>query len=467
MALGPAAAVSPLLASLTALAAAPPVTAGVTAGAAATRALLGPGALGPAALLGLAAAILLGLLRGQNAGLLALLLAYGVGALLGGLPLREVAAGFPTQLLLTLLGLTLLFTQARLNGTLERLAGWAVQLCRGRVGLVPVLFFWLAAALGTLGAGNIGAVALLAPVAMAAAGQLAVPPLLMAICVATGGNAAALSPLSPTGAIAASLLARAGLPGAGPAWAAYRACLVAHALLGLGGYLLLGGLRLLRGGGDATQRERLAALLAARRAPLQGRHYLTLGTIALLLLGVAALGADLGALALLLGVLLTFVGLGDEERALRELPWGTILMVCGMMTLVALCERSGGTALLTGLLGGHAGPRSVLFLVGLLTGLLSAYSSSAGVVLPAFLPLVPGLAQKSGAAPLALVCAICVGAHLVDVSPLSTLGALCLSHAPEGTDRARLYRQLLAWGMAMAFLGGLYCLLIFGVLRLF
>ncbi|MCS6914287.1 MAG: SLC13 family permease [Myxococcales bacterium] len=410
-------------------------------------------------LLALVLAILLSLVLRLNGGLLALLLALAV-ALLGGRPLREVAAGFPTQVLLTLIGLTLLFAVARHNGTLARMTGRAVVLCRGHAALVPVLFFVLAVGLGTMGAGNIGAVALLASPGMAAAAQVGVPPLLMAICIASGGNAAALSPLSPTGVVAAELLRRAGMPPVG--WTLYVQCLLAHATAALVAYLVLGGPALLLR--HRAQRERLAAVLATAEGPWRLAHWATVAVLLLLLLGVALLRADVGALALLGAVGLCACRLGDEEAALRDLPWGTIVLVCGMMTLVALLERSGGTALLAGWLGHAGGPIRMLLLVGLLTGLLSVWSSSVGVVLPAFLPLVPALAQRTGADPVALASAVCVGAHLVDVSPLSTLGALCLAHAPAQVDRTALYRHLLVWGLSMTLFGALYCGLVFGVL---
>jgi hypothetical protein len=55
-----------------------------------------------------------------------------------------------------------------------------------------------------------------------------------------------------------------------------------------------------------------------------------------------------------------------------------------------------------------------------------------------------------------------VGSHLVDVSPLSTLGALCLAAAAPQEDRRRLFRQLMAWGWSMAVVGAVVCQLFFG-----
>ena len=86
--------------------------------------------------------------------------------------------------------------------------------------------------------------------------------------------------------------------------------------------------------------------------------------------------------------------------------------------------------------------------------MISVYSSSSGVVLPAFLPTIPGLVEKLGGGdPLMIAYSINVGSHLVDVSPLSTLGALCLAAAARIRGPNRLFRQLMAWGWSMALVG--------------
>ena len=81
----------------------------------------------------------------------------------------ELLGGFPTDLFLTLVGVTLLFTMARGNGTLDRVVRAAVRCCRGNAGLIPFLFFGLSCAIASIGAGNIAAAALIAPLAMAVA----------------------------------------------------------------------------------------------------------------------------------------------------------------------------------------------------------------------------------------------------------------------------------------------------------
>jgi di/tricarboxylate transporter len=398
-----------------------------------------------------------------NVGLLALVFAYSLGVLGAKMTLRQVMAGFPVPLFLTVLALTLLFGHAQVNGTLGRVAGYAVQLARGRPGLLPLVFFGLAASLGTVGAGNIGAVAMLAPVAMAVAYEADIPPFLMALMVACGGNAASLSPLAPTGVIANDLMGRIGLHGYG--WWNYFHCLLAHTSVAMSGYLLLGGAKLIRQMPSDEQNTRLERLLASHRQPLQARHVMTLLVLVSVLLVVSVAKVEIGAVALGAAVLLAVLRVSDEEEVLRNLPWGTILMVCGMTCLMGILERTGGIDLFTWLIEKMSTKGTAPAAIGLSTGLLSAYSSSSGVVLPAFLPILPKLIQKLGGGDLvALANSVNVGAHLVDVSPLSTLGALCLANAQGDTDK--LYRQLLAWGLSMALVGAVYCQVVFGILHL-
>jgi hypothetical protein len=99
-----------------------------------------------------------------------------------------------------------------------------------------------------------------------------------------------------------------------------------------------------------------------------------------------------------------------------------------------------------------------------ITGLISTYSSTSGVVYPAFIPAVPGLVQKIGGGEvLQVAMSINVGAALVDVSPLSTIGALCIAALPAGGgDPKLLFRQLLIWGFSMTLAGALFCQLFIG-----
>jgi di/tricarboxylate transporter len=146
------------------------------------------------------------------------------------------------------------------------------------------------------------------------------------------------------------------------------------------------------------------------------------------------------------------------------MPWGPILMVCGVTVLVALVEKTHGMELFTGSLARFSTRETVTPMIAFVTGLISVYSSTSGVVLPAFLPTVPGLSEELGAEMLPIIYSICVGSHLVDISPLSTTGALCIAAAPPAENYQSLFNKLLAWGLSMSVVGAAASWLFFGLL---
>ena len=390
-----------------------------------------------------------------NVGLLSLSLAWLVGVYLGGMSLDAVLEGFPVNLFVTLTGVTFLFSVADCNGTLARVTAVAVRICRGRPGLLPIMFFGLGLAVASIGSGGTPASALLAPPAMAAAGAAGISPLLMAVMTGNGALAGTLSPFAPGGLVANGVMSRIGLGGL--EWHTYGYNVLAHATVGFGGFLVLGGLRLLR-------RPPVNVEAAARAAePMERRHWLTVGGIAALILGVTGFGMHVGMTALAIAVVLTLLKAVDERKAIQRMPWGVILMVSGVTVLVSMMEKSQGLQLFTSGLASVSSPESIVPIVAFGSGLISVYSSTSGVVMPAFLPMAPELAARVGGLdPVQIAWTITVGAGLVDLSSLSTVGALFLAAAPPGTDTRQLFNALLVWGLSMTVVGALLCWMLFG-----
>src|SRR5262245_31382945 len=96
--------------------------------------------LGLISLLALVLAVVLSCFTQLNVGVLCIALAWVIGVFLGGMELKDVLSGFPVDIFLTLTGVTLIFSQARVNGTLERVAHEAVRVTGGYVGIVPILY---------------------------------------------------------------------------------------------------------------------------------------------------------------------------------------------------------------------------------------------------------------------------------------------------------------------------------------
>jgi di/tricarboxylate transporter len=387
-----------------------------------------------------------------NVGVLALALAWIVGVYLGGMSLNDVVNGFPAQLFLTLAGVTLLFTQAQLNGTLDRVAHAAVRVCRGNAGLIPVMFFVLGVVIASLGPGNVATAAMLAPMGMAVASRAAIPPFLMAIMVGNGAQAGALSPVAPTGIIVTGLMDKIGL--GGYELQTYVANLAAHAIIAFAGYFLLGGMRLFRhryAGGEAD----------AGSSRLETLHWITLAVVSGVLVTVLFLDANIGMAAFTGAVVLAALRAADHEQAIRKMPWIPILMVSGVSVLVALLDKTGGLDLFTAILARFATSGTLTGVIAFVTGIISVYSSTSAVVLPAFLPTVPGLIERLGGDPFGVASSMNIGAHLVDMSPLSTTGAMCIAGISDPDQVRPTYNKLLAWGLSMTVIGAIGCYLAF------
>ena len=398
-------------------------------------------------------AVLISCFSRLNVGVLSVAFAWIVGVYMGGLPVNTVMAGFPSQLFLTLAGVTLVFAMAQSNGTLEQLTHHAVRVCRGNAGTIPIMFFVLGAALSSMGPGNIATAALLTPIAMATALRAGIPLFLMAIMVGNGANAGALSPFAPTGIIVNGIMAKNQMPGL--EMQAYLYNLAAHALMAFAGYAIFGGLRLF--GADRS----VEVVDTKGSKAFTSKQWITLGVLASLIVSVLAFKAHVGLAAFVAAVVLVAARAADDGEAIKLMPWRVIVMVCGVTVLIALVERFQGLDLMVSLVAKMSSPGTVTFVVALLTGIVSVYSSTSGVVLPAFLPLVPGLAaQLPGASAVGIAMSMNIGGHLVDVSPLSTIGALCIASAGV-TDTRKLFNQLLAWGLSMALVGAVLCYVLF------
>ena len=395
-------------------------------------------------LIALLIAIVLSCTSRINVGIVSIAFAWLIGVYQAGMRPDVVASGFPASLFVTLAGVTLLFGLAHVNGTLEWLAHRAVRVARGQARMLPILFFLIALVLSAIGPGAILAVALVVPLAMPIGVQAGVPRLLTALMVANGANAGNLSPVGVVGIIASTKMTEAGI--GGHEWAVFAAHAVAHLIVGLAAYLLFGG-------------RRLSAQVAGPTAPampLTSSQRATVFVVFAWILAVIVFKLNVGLAGFAAASVLILINVSDETAALKQIPWGVLIMVCGVSMLISVLEKTGGMDLFTAMLAAIATPSTINGTIAFVTGLVSSWSSTSGVVLPAFLPTVPGLvANVGGGDPVAVAISIAIGSHLVDVSPLSTLGALCLATVSNPADARTLFRQLMIWGLSMTLVGAL------------
>ncbi|MBI5066613.1 MAG: C4-dicarboxylate ABC transporter [Deltaproteobacteria bacterium] len=419
-------------------------------------------------------AVLISCFTPLNIGALAVGFSLIIGYV-GNVKVGDIVKGYPANLLLLLAGTTYLFSIAQTNGTLDKVARYAVKMVRGRAALLPIVLFFLAFGLSAMGPGQITISALLAPISMMLAAEVGISPLLMALVVGNGAQAGAMSPLAPPGIISANLLAKQGLTGVGGVL--WLNMLIVHVAVTVLAYFLFGGLKLWKEE-SSTQAESLKKMQVepfdrAQIATLAGIGLLVAAALFFTLAPLASPALKklpefhIGLGAFLIGAMLSLGKVVDEPKAIKAMPWATILMVTGVTVLVELMKNVGGIDLFARLIAKMSTPGTVTLVAGFWSGLVSAYASTTGVILPAFLPMAsPLLKELGGGNLLALVSSIIVCGFVVDLSPLSTTGAVFIANAQPTHDKNKLFRDMLIWGFSMAVVGAVVSWLAFTVLGL-
>lgn len=415
-------------------------------------------------LIALIIALTISCLSPKNIGVLAIALAFIVGGLIAKMAPGKIIGGFPLSLFMTLAGVTYLFGIAQVNGTINKITQYAVRAVRGNVALLPIVLFFVAFGLSAIGPGQISIAALMAPAVMILAEEVRIPPLLMAVVVGNGAQAGAASPIAPAGIIANSLSAKIGITGI--ALPLFVNVAVGHLAAGILGYVLFGGLKLWKRQSEETTAV-VKAILNVEVEAFSRQQLLTLGGIGLLLVSTLFFKFDVGLSAFTIGAALTLLNAGDENKAIKSMPWNTILMVCGVTVLISLMQNVGGMKLFSSIIASVSTPYTATLVVGFVAALLSAYASTSGVIMPAFIPLAPDLvANMGGGDVLALIYTIVLAGHLTDVSPLSTTGALMIGAAGPKSDKQKLFRSMLLWGLGMSVGGAVISWLFFTVLHI-
>ncbi|WP_206078050.1 SLC13 family permease [Prauserella flavalba] len=410
----------------------------------------------------LVAAFLVGAVTNINAGLIAIVATFGVGLLLTDLDTDTVMGFFPADLFFILVGATLLFSIVRVTGTIDMLAAWAERLTAGRRFLVPVIMFALTALLATAGAFTPAAVAIVAPVALALGQRFGISTLAMGLVIVQGANAGAFSPVNPFGVVANEMLDAAGA--ADGTLRLYLYCFVFNALLAVGGYAAVQAWTVRRrakhevpdadqpvvddpelaGGGGTAVATRAERVTDAKVTPLR---LTVLGGVAALLLLTLVLNLDVGVSALVISLALIALRPSIQKPAIEGLPWSAVLLVTGIVMYVGLLKEIGAIDALGNAIEGAGASSLATLATSYVVGVLSAFASTTGT-LGAISPVVAPLAADPVLGPVSVITTIAIASSVVDVSPMSTSGALLLASA-EPKNEKPFFRMLLIWAVAM------------------
>jgi Na+/H+ antiporter NhaD/arsenite permease-like protein len=406
------------------------------------------------------------------------------------MPVKDVIGQFPSGLFFILVGATLLFGIVRVTGTIDLLAYWAELLAGQRRILVPILMFLLTSLLASAGAFTPAAIAIVAPVALALGARFSINSLAMGLVIVQGANSGAFSPVNPFGVLANVMLEDAGGT-AQDTLKLYIYCFVFNAILAVVAYALIQAVVKRRssrgqspdatpddgagadgpvpdGSGNAIERGSTAAgvqtgvLTATPRmrpdaeAAVTGgpvkvdvtpMRLLTLvGLVALLVL-TTAFGLDVGVVSLAIALVLICVKPSVQKPAVDGMPWSAILLVTGIVTYVGMLEAIGALDVLQTVIDGLGNSSVAALITSYVVGIVSAFASTTGT-LGVISPIVIPIAADPLLTPIGVITAVAISSSVVDVSPMSTSGALLMASAQPKEERL-FFRALLLWAIVM------------------
>lgn len=442
----------------------------------------------------LALVFLIATVRSINMGALALVAAAVVGVTVFDVGPAEVVEGFPASLFVILVGVTYLFALAKNNGTVDWMVHASVRAVRGRVALVPWAMFAICAVIAGIGAATPATVAIVAPVGMGFAARYRISPVLMGMAITLGATGGSFSPIGIFGAITNGVVSDNDLPG-NPALLLAMSVLSCFVITALA-FVLFGGRELVARGRDAGADAEIAetAMAASRvatrsavtgtpdaaveraraggsRPPsattthgtatpvgdddtrLNPERILTLVGLTFLAVSALLLKFDVGFTALGVAVALTLIFPQSAKGAVDKIAWGTVLLVGGIVTYVSLLQDQGTVEWLGGQVAEVGAPLLAALLICVIGAVVSAFASTTGI-LGALIPLAVPFLLTGQVGAVGLVIALAISSSVVDISPFSTNGALCVANA-EARDRDNVFASLMRWGMSLVIIAPL------------
>lgn len=412
------------------------------------------------------AAVALGYKTKINIGLFAIAFAYLIGCFGMGLSPSEVISLWPLKIFFVIFSVCLFYSFATVNGTLEKLAEHLIYRCRAVPQLLPFAVFFAATVIAAMGAGYYTVLAFMAPITLMLCQRTGMSLIVGGMAVNYGALSGANFMSSQSGIIFRGLMTNAGLSD-NEAFIQATGIFVSTLIIPL---LVISVFVFLAGHGRALK---ATAFSAAEPAPLNAQQKTTLWlTLAMMLIVLAAPVAsiafpdnasvafinskmDIGLIASLFSVIALLLKLGDERKAMASVPWGTLIMICGVGMLISVAIKAGTIGILASWIGSSIPPILVPVVFGAVAAFMSIFSSTLGVVTPALFPMVLPIAGSMGIDPMILFIAIVAGAQATSISPFSSGGSLILGACSDEQSRSSLFPQLLFKAAPIGFIAAL------------
>ncbi len=402
-------------------------------------------------LMALVVSIGLGYKTKINIGFFTIAFAYLIGCFGMGLKPSEVIELWPVKIFFIILSVTLFYNFALANGALEKLASHLLYKCRKFPQFLPLAIFFAATIIAGLGAGFYTVLAFMAPITLLLCKKTNMNMIIGGMAANYGALAGANFMTSQSGIIFRSLMENTGI--SSQTAFSYSSgifiltLIIPIAVLGI--YTLW------------NRKSNSIVIEDQKPEPFDKKQKQSIFLIVLMMSIVLIFPIlhlvfpdvktisflnskiDIAFLAITFSLISLLMKLADEKKVIALVPWGTLIMICGVGMLIALGVKLGIITTLSEWLANNVPVWVIPVLLCLISAIMSVFSSTLGVVAPTLFPIVPALALTSGLNPLVLFICIVVGAQSTAISPFSSGGSLIMASAPADIDKTKFFNQLL------------------------
>lgn len=404
-------------------------------------------------LLAIILAVYLGNKFEVNTGILALGFAYLIGAFVLGMSVNDFIATFPTRLFIVIFGLSLFFNFAVVNGTLDKLARSLLYYARNVTFLLPLLLYLISTLVSGLGAGYFTTVAVMTTIGMTISSKAGLNKLLAAIPISLGSLAGANFMVSSHGVIFSNLLADTPL--------APQSAMITQNIFWVTFLYPFAVILILIFINSRSKKASQTEMNFEKPDVFTSKQKLNLvliGIFMVILLLVPILNSlidtswmafinsriDISLLSIVFAIIGYLTNLAENPKEVgAKVPWNTIWLVTGMSMLISVAVEAGTIELLASVI--NQMPDNIIpIVIVIISGIMSMFSSTIGVVAPLMFPMVAELSQSSLHAPWLLIVAVIIGAQSTAISPFSSGGSLTLGNSLlVGEEQDQLFKDLM------------------------
>jgi len=414
------------------------------------------------------AVIILGPKFKINSGVLGLAVAFIIGCAFFGYSSSAIIAMFPTRILFQIMNATIFYGFANENGTMEKIAGHIMYTFRKQTKFMPIIVFLVACILSMLGCGAVSTSVIISPIAFSVAAQLGYDPLLASMAAWGGGMAGDMAPWGASYAWFSGWIAEFTTPEIGA-----RACLnefwvsiLFTVIIFLIAFFWKKGYKVNAG----------KEVIIEKPDPLDGKQRLTITLIGIIiaLVVIPALIDGIASnpvtvwfttyvtvqpMCSIGSVILAIANAGDLKNIVKkQVPWDTIVLVCGVSTLMGMASDAGLIDAATNLLD-KVPAAAVMITLAAICAFLSFFVAGM-TVLNLLFPLIYVVAGIAGIPASAVPTCIDVSLNASSLSPFSMGGSMAMMGCTQDCfDKEALANSQ----MIMAVINSVVCVILAAV----